>query len=181
MNEYGTRLEQNVDPVTAASEAFGDLQKLQADLNAYLQGLAFLQVKLPTTTEVDDSAFRMRPLTATQSGALRAGFLAYNSRTSAAQALLEQVLQEDPKNVSERVAERALRLSRVRLDPEYEGKATRPACGELLRDRLYNPRFPAQRRSRPGKDLENRPAKVEYVESAHPSITPQLVSVELHK
>jgi hypothetical protein len=33
----------------------------------------------------------------------------------------------------------------------------------------------------PCKDLENRPAKVEYVESADPSVTPQLISVELHK
>jgi hypothetical protein len=33
----------------------------------------------------------------------------------------------------------------------------------------------------PCSDLENRPAKVEYVESATPSVTAQLISVELHK
>jgi hypothetical protein len=33
----------------------------------------------------------------------------------------------------------------------------------------------------PCLDLENRPAKVEYVESATPSATAQLISVELHK
>jgi hypothetical protein len=33
----------------------------------------------------------------------------------------------------------------------------------------------------PCTDLENRPAKVEYVESANPSVTAQIVSIELHK
>ena len=33
----------------------------------------------------------------------------------------------------------------------------------------------------PCADLENRPAKVEYVESANPSVTAHLISVELHK
>jgi hypothetical protein len=33
----------------------------------------------------------------------------------------------------------------------------------------------------PCTDLENRPAKVEYVESANPSVTAQVVSIELRK
>jgi hypothetical protein len=33
----------------------------------------------------------------------------------------------------------------------------------------------------PCADLENRTAKVEYVESANPSVTAQLISVELHQ
>ncbi len=33
----------------------------------------------------------------------------------------------------------------------------------------------------PCADLENRPAKVEYVESASPNVTAHLISVELHK
>jgi hypothetical protein len=33
----------------------------------------------------------------------------------------------------------------------------------------------------PCTDLENRPAKVEYVESAKPSVAAQIVSIELHK
>lgn len=34
---------------------------------------------------------------------------------------------------------------------------------------------------KPCDDLENRPAKVEYVESADKSVPPKLISVELHK
>jgi tetratricopeptide (TPR) repeat protein len=33
----------------------------------------------------------------------------------------------------------------------------------------------------PCHDLENRPAKVEYVESANPDVTAQLISIEIHK
>jgi hypothetical protein len=33
----------------------------------------------------------------------------------------------------------------------------------------------------PCSDLENRPAKVEYIESANPAVSAQLISIELHK
>jgi tetratricopeptide (TPR) repeat protein len=100
LNDYLNRLAHKVDPVTAATQAFGDLQKLQADLNDYLGHISFKYLRLPVTTEVNDSAFLARPLTSIQADAIRADFLAYNSRTSEAQALLDQVLREDPKNLS---------------------------------------------------------------------------------
>jgi len=100
MLDYASLLTQKVEPVKAAEQAFGDLKKLETDLNNYVQRLSFPYLKMATTTEVDDSAFKVQPLTATQSEALRADFLAYNSRTKDAQAMLDHVLQEDPNNVS---------------------------------------------------------------------------------
>ena len=97
--DYSNLLMQKVDPVTAATQAFGDLKKLQGDLENYVQRGSFRFFKMTTTTEVDDSAFKSQPLTPTQGDALRADFLAYNSRNAEAQALLDHVLQEDPKNV----------------------------------------------------------------------------------
>jgi hypothetical protein len=41
--------------------------------------------------------------------------------------------------------------------------------------------FSPSRDLNPCTDLENRPAKIEYVESANPSAAAQLISVELHK
>jgi len=41
--------------------------------------------------------------------------------------------------------------------------------------------FEPSKELNPCTDLENRPAKVEYVESANPSIAAQIISVELHK
>ena len=99
MLDYASLLAQKVDPVMAAQQTFGDLKKLQSDLNNYVMQGSYTYFQMKTTTEVDDSAFKAQPLTAAQSEALRADFLAYNSRTTDAQALLDRVLQEDPNNV----------------------------------------------------------------------------------
>ena len=99
MTDYANLLMQKVDPVTAATQAFGDLGKLQADLQNYVEHASFRYFRKTTATEVDDSAFREQPLTATQGDALRADFLAHNSRNADSHALLDHVLQEDPRNV----------------------------------------------------------------------------------
>jgi Tfp pilus assembly protein PilF len=102
LSQYGELLTQKVDPVTAATRAFGDLKQLQSALEAYIRQGTFSYFKMATKTEVDDSAFKVQALTPVQADAVRADFLAYNQRTADAQALLEHVLQEDPKNVSAR-------------------------------------------------------------------------------
>ena len=100
MGQYAELLMQNVDPVTAATRAFGDLKQLQSALESYIRQGSFSYFRMMTTTEVDDSAFRVQALTPVQADAVRADFLAYNQRTADAQTLLNHVLQEDPKNVS---------------------------------------------------------------------------------
>jgi len=100
LNDYGLLLAQKVDNLEAATRVFGDLKQLQSALEKYIQQPAFGYFKMATTTEVNDSAFKVLPLTAAQSEALRADFLAYNQRTTDAQALLDRVLEEDPKNLS---------------------------------------------------------------------------------
>ncbi|HTS35218.1 MAG TPA: hypothetical protein VMH04_06075 [Candidatus Solibacter sp.] len=97
--DYSTLLQQKVDPVTAATRAFGDLKKLQYQLEGYVRQGSFSYFKMATTTEVDDSAFKAQVLPGPQADAVRADFLAYNERFSDAQALLDHILQEDPNNV----------------------------------------------------------------------------------
>ena len=99
LSQYSDLLIQKVDPVTAATRAFGDLKQLQAALEIYIHQAAFSYFKMATTTEVDDSAFKVEVMTPTQADAIRADFLAYNERTADAHALIDHVLQEDPKNV----------------------------------------------------------------------------------
>ena len=41
--------------------------------------------------------------------------------------------------------------------------------------------FEPSKELNPCTDLENKPAKVEYVESANPSVAAEIISVELHK
>lgn len=101
MSNYLALVSQQVDPVTAATKAFGDLKHLQDELDKYIhQTYGFHYLKMATTTEVDDSAFKVEPLSGAQSDVVRADFLAYNGRTADAEALLNHVLQEDPNNLS---------------------------------------------------------------------------------
>jgi tetratricopeptide (TPR) repeat protein len=97
---YGELVAKNVDPVTAATQAFGDLKQLSSALESYVRQGSFSYLKAPVETGVDDSSFQLESLPPTQADAARADFLAYNSRTADAQALLNSVLQSDPKNVS---------------------------------------------------------------------------------
>lgn len=98
LTDLADLLAKKTDPIQAATQVFGDLQKLQHTLESYVQQAAFLVFKVPGATEVDDSKFQAQPLTVAQSDALRADFLAYNDRGADAHALLDQVLKEDPNN-----------------------------------------------------------------------------------
>jgi tetratricopeptide (TPR) repeat protein len=100
LSDYSALLAQNVDPITAATRVFGDLKQLQSELENYVHQGGFHYLKMHTTTEVDDSAFKVDILSPAGSEALRADFLAYEDRMPDAQALLDHVLQEDAKNVA---------------------------------------------------------------------------------
>jgi tetratricopeptide (TPR) repeat protein len=101
LTDYATLLAKKVDPVTAATRAFGDLPKLQSNLEQYIRsGDCNKYFKMAVATGVDDSMFKVRALSQTQTDAVRADFLAYNDRVADARPLLDQVLHEDPQNVS---------------------------------------------------------------------------------
>jgi tetratricopeptide (TPR) repeat protein len=102
LTDYGQFLAQNVDAVTAAGRAFGDLKQLQSTLESFVRQGNYEYFRMATTTEVDDSSFQVRALSPADADAMRADFLAYNERTADAQALLDRILQEDPNNVSAR-------------------------------------------------------------------------------
>ena len=102
LTDYAQLLAQNVDAVTAANRAFGDLKQLQSALKGFVRQGNYEYFRLATTTEVDDSSFQARTLSLTDADAVRADFLAYNQRTAEAQSLLDRILQEDPNNVSAR-------------------------------------------------------------------------------
>jgi tetratricopeptide (TPR) repeat protein len=96
--DYGGLLEKKTDPVTAATEAFGDLKQLQSNLERYIRQASFTYFRPPIATEIDHSAFKATSLAASQADAVRADFLAYDERVSDARLLLDRVLKEDPKN-----------------------------------------------------------------------------------
>jgi len=97
--DYIELLVNKVDPVTAATRAFGDLKQLQSNLEAYVRQGRFQYFKLAAATGIDDATFTARTLTEAQADAVRADFLAYNERFTDARLLLDRVLREDPQNV----------------------------------------------------------------------------------
>jgi tetratricopeptide (TPR) repeat protein len=98
--DYGALLEKKTDPVTAATQAFGDLKQLQSNLERYIRQASFTYFRPPIATEIDHSTFKATSLAASQADAVRADFLAYDERVADARSLLDRVLKEDPKNVS---------------------------------------------------------------------------------
>ncbi len=114
--DYAGLLAQNVDAVTAATRVFGDLQKLERVLEAYVRQGTFTYFRMPASTEVDESAFNAQALTPVQADAMEADFLAYNGRLADSKQLLDRVLQEDPKNVSAQETMGFLEFRRGHLD-----------------------------------------------------------------
>jgi tetratricopeptide (TPR) repeat protein len=100
LSDYAELVKQKVDPVTAATRAFGDLKQLQSNLESYTGQGNLSYLKLSTSTVVDDTAFKVQSLTEAQADALRADFLACEERVADARRLLDRVLQEDPQNIS---------------------------------------------------------------------------------
>jgi tetratricopeptide (TPR) repeat protein len=98
--DYLDLVHKKVDSVTAATQAFGDLQELQTKLHKCIVNGDYSLLTMPGTTDVDDSTFAIRTLTQTQADTVRADFLAYNQRGEDARRLLEAVLRDDPSNVS---------------------------------------------------------------------------------
>lgn len=100
LTDYATLLINKVDPVTAATRAFGDLKQLQSSLEGYIRsGDCNKYFKMVAATGVDDSTFKVRGLSEAEADAVRADFLAYNQREADARPLLDHVLQADSKNV----------------------------------------------------------------------------------
>jgi TonB family protein len=100
IDDYLALVRRNVDTVSAATQAFGDLEQLQADLRKYIVSQEYSYTSMPGSTDVDDSSFPVRALTKAEADTVRAEFLATDHRETDARKLLDSVLREDPTNVS---------------------------------------------------------------------------------
>jgi tetratricopeptide (TPR) repeat protein len=98
LRDYAELVSQKVDPVKAATLAFGDLTELQKALDSYVRQPVFTQLKIRGTLTVADLDYKVRPLTFAEAAAVRAEFLAYINRSADALALAEAVLKEDPNS-----------------------------------------------------------------------------------
>jgi tetratricopeptide (TPR) repeat protein len=95
---YARLLAQKQDPVSAAASAFGDLGKLQRELEIYIREGAFHYFRMPSPKTPDIASFQVASVSPADADARRAEFLAYNGRAAEARTLLDTVLKEDPNN-----------------------------------------------------------------------------------
>jgi tetratricopeptide (TPR) repeat protein len=116
LRDYEDLVSLKVDAVTAGARAFGNLNQLQAALEKYVAQGSFVAFKRSGSTEVDDAAFKVQSLSPAQADAIRADFLAYNNRFGDARHLLEEVLREQPNNVSAHETMGYLELRQRHLD-----------------------------------------------------------------
>ncbi len=93
-------VQQQVDPITAAEQTFGDLKKLQATLQDYIarpRDMRYFHMN-SAGAPIDPNTLAVTPLTTPQADAIRADFLAYSGRSDDARTLLDAVLKADPNN-----------------------------------------------------------------------------------
>ncbi|MGH9417013.1 MAG: DUF1570 domain-containing protein [Terriglobales bacterium] len=97
---YITLLQQHANPVAAGTAAFGDLNKLQRQLESYVHQERFKYTRLKLSTAVDEKSFAEAPAAPAQPDALKANLLANVGRLAEAATLARQVLRENPGNAS---------------------------------------------------------------------------------
>jgi tetratricopeptide (TPR) repeat protein len=98
--DYMSLLSQNEDPLIAAQEAFGDLTQLEKALESYVRRGDYKTFLFSSAAApIDESRYKVRPLTQVEIDALRADVLAYVQRYADARALVDAVLKEEPNNV----------------------------------------------------------------------------------
>jgi tetratricopeptide (TPR) repeat protein len=95
MERYIIAVEGGADSLQAAREAFGDLNQLQAKLDAFVKQVGGLPAELPVTGG-SDSGGSPRTLTAAEIEARTADFLALRGRSEDAQDKLEEALMSEP-------------------------------------------------------------------------------------
>jgi tetratricopeptide (TPR) repeat protein len=91
-------LEQDVDGWEAAGRAFGDLAKVQKELDSYIHQAAYHFLRVKTAVSEEDVSLPARELTPAESAAVRGDFLAHHQEYARARALLEDALRQDPAN-----------------------------------------------------------------------------------
>jgi tetratricopeptide (TPR) repeat protein len=100
IGSYMSRVSGGEDSLAAAEKAFGDLTQLQKAMERYIYQASYTEFVLSSAAApIDESTYKVAPLTQVEIDTRRADVLTYVNRESEARALLEPILKEDPNNV----------------------------------------------------------------------------------
>jgi len=100
MDDYLNLVSQHIDPLEAAGKAFGDLKKLQDELENYIRESNYRYFILSSAAApIDESTYKVRAIRQTAADAIRGDVLVGVEREKEARLLLELVLAADPDNV----------------------------------------------------------------------------------
>jgi hypothetical protein len=95
VQQYKVQVSDGVDPVTAATRAFGDLKKLQRTLELYIEQPSFNHFETRLSNKVDESLFHVKSISLAQVQAMEADFLAASGRVEEAHTLFPSVAPSD--------------------------------------------------------------------------------------
>src|SRR5579872_2418229 len=95
LEAYTEALNQGRSSIDAAALAFGDLKKLQAELERYIRRSAFLFETVPLSARIGDQQLGVRAISDAEAEAYRAGFTLLRGRAEDARPLLADALKLD--------------------------------------------------------------------------------------
>lgn len=156
ISDYVALVEHQVDPVTAAARAFGDLKQLQSALANYIGQSTFNAFKLNKNVEVDSATYTVQPITPAQADAVRADVLAYDGREKDAHTLLDQVLHDDPNNTQayETMGYLEFRAGRLEQAEDWFQKAVKLDSKSYLANYYFS--SIAMNRGQSGADIDGQ-------------------------
>jgi TonB family protein len=96
LKAYLENLEQGIKPDQAARLAFGDLKKLQFDLQAYVHNSGLPYLKGPSP-KIDEGELKVRVISEAEACAYRGGFAAARGQAAVATAALQESVRLDSK------------------------------------------------------------------------------------
>lgn len=95
VQQYQREVKKLVDPVTAATRVFGDLQKLQRSLEEYIEQPSFNHFETRLSGKVDESLFDVKSISPANVQAMEADFLAARGSVEDARALFPSIGPND--------------------------------------------------------------------------------------
>lgn len=136
--QYTRLLNDGADAVGAAASVFGDLQKLQRTLELYIEQPTFNHFETRISRKIDESAFRVQPITASRAESVEADYLVAAGRAEEAHFFFPHATHEDASTPQDSILPAPPEETHSQTSQNSHTDAPlRPSrAGEIARDQL---------------------------------------------